>query len=80
MGAIPLRPMRTERVELSASDILTPKELAARLKVKVNWIYESSRARGRFGGKPLPVLRVGKYLRFCWPDVVEWLRAGNGGK
>jgi hypothetical protein len=33
-----------------------------------------SRSRGRNGGKPLPVLRCGRYLRFCWPDVCDWLR------
>lgn len=64
---------------LDATDILTPAELAERLKVKVSWVYESTRGRGRFGGPPLPVLKCGKYLRFSWPDVVEWLRA-HGGK
>jgi hypothetical protein len=63
---------------LEAKDILTPAQLAKRLQVKVSWIYESTRGRGRFGGPPLPVLRVGKYLRFSWPDVVEWLRANRG--
>lgn len=64
---------------LEAKDILTPAQLAKRLQVKVSWIYESTRGRGRFGGPPLPVLRAGKYLRFSWPDVIEWLRK-NGSK
>ena len=80
MSAIsPMRTMRTESTTLQASDILTPRQLAERLQVKISWVYESTRGRGRFGGTPLPVLKVGKYLRFCWPDVVEWLRS-NGGK
>lgn len=60
---------------LDEKDILTPEELARRLKVPVGWIYEKSRARGKHGGKPLPVLRVGRYLRFIWPEVLEWMRA-----
>ena len=59
---------------LNPQDILTPDELAERLKVGVGWVYEKSRSRGRNGSKPLPCLRMGRYLRFCWPDVCEWLR------
>jgi hypothetical protein len=62
---------------LEAKDILTVAELAKRLKVPSSWVYEKSRSRGQFNGTPLPCLRVGKYLRFSWPDVVEWLRS-NG--
>jgi hypothetical protein len=62
---------------LEAKDILTVAELAKRLKVPISWVYEKSRSRGQFNGPPLPCLRVGKYLRFAWPDVVEWLRS-NG--
>jgi len=61
---------------ITAGDILTPKELSKRLKVKPSWIYEKSRARGKHG-KPLPVLRCGRYLRFCWPDIVKWLRESS---
>jgi hypothetical protein len=59
---------------LRAEDILTPQELAERLKVPLGWIYEKSRARGKHNGTPLPCLRMGRYLRFSWPDVVAWLR------
>ena len=68
--------METKKA-LEPQDILTPAELAKRLKVSVNWIYEKSRSRGQFNGTPLPCLRVGRYLRFAWPDVVAWMRAGN---
>ena len=54
---------------LRAEDILTPEQLARRLKVGVSWIYEKSRASGKHNGKPLPVLRCGRYLRFYWPAV-----------
>jgi excisionase family DNA binding protein len=50
--------------------ILTPQELADRLKVPVSWIYEKTRSRSR---DPLPVIRLGRYMRFDWPDIVEWI-------
>jgi hypothetical protein len=59
---------------LSPENILTVGQLAERLKVRPNWVYEMSRKRGRRGAKPLPCLRVGRYLRFYWPDVCDWLR------
>lgn len=59
---------------LDHNEILTPEQLAERLQVGVNWVYEKSRSRGDHSSKPLPVLRCGRYLRFYWPDVCEWLR------
>jgi len=59
---------------MKSEDILTPDQLAERLQVSVNWVYEKSRSRGKHTGKPLPVLRCGRYLRFYWRDVCEWLR------
>lgn len=59
---------------LDAKDILTPAELAKRLKVGIGWVYAKSRGRGKRGAPPMPCLRVGRYLRFAWPDVVEWMR------
>lgn len=61
---------------ISPSDILTPQELAERLKVDVGWVYEKTRTNGT-RGNPLPVLRAGRYLRFCWPDVCAWLRSNQ---
>jgi predicted DNA-binding transcriptional regulator AlpA len=62
---------------MQAEDILTPEQLAERLQVSVNWVYEKSRSRGAHNSTPLPVLRCGRYLRFYWPDVCEWLRDGE---
>ena len=59
---------------MESGDILTPDQLAGRLQVSVNWVYEKSRRRGKHSGEPLPVLRCGRYLRFYWPDVCAWLR------
>lgn len=52
--------------------ILTLSELAERLKVSERWIYEKSRRRCQ---DPLPVIRIGRYLRFHWLDVSAWMRA-----
>lgn len=57
---------------INPADILTPEELSARLKMSVDWIYNKSRKSGSHKN-PLPVLRCGRYLRFSWPDVCEWL-------
>lgn len=62
---------------MESGDILTPNQLAARLQVGVNWVYEKCRSRGKHSGEPLPVLRCGRYLRFYWPDVCAWLRGGK---
>ena len=59
---------------LDAADILTPQQLAARLQVKVSWVFERTRQRSKARGEvPLPFIRMGKYLRFHWPSVTAWL-------
>jgi len=70
---------RTKRGLLNTSprlrpeDILTPEEVAARLKVPESWVYEKTRARCR---NPMPCLRLGRYIRFDWNAVINWLSAG----
>ena len=56
---------------LRPEDILTPEELATRLKVRKSWVYEHTRSRN--GREPLPRLNMGRYLRFDWAKAVEWL-------
>jgi hypothetical protein len=45
--------------------LLTPSELAMRLRVQLSWIYTHA--------DDLGVLYVGKYLRFRWRTVLERL-------
>lgn len=67
-----------EQNALDPKDILTPNELAKRLKVGVGWVYEKSRSRGQHTSrKPIPCLRMGRYLRFYWPAVCAWMRNGS---
>jgi excisionase family DNA binding protein len=77
--AIGDQPVLTDRVSLHFShisptlkseDILTPEEVAARLKVPPSWVYEKTRARCR---NPIPCLRLGRYVRFDWNAVIKWL-------
>jgi predicted DNA-binding transcriptional regulator AlpA len=55
--------------------ILTLAELAERLKVSERWVYEKSRRRST---NPLPTMRIGRYLRFDWLEVSDWLRNQSG--
>jgi excisionase family DNA binding protein len=52
------------------NDLLTPDEVATRLKVRKSWVFEKTRRRSQ---DPLPCLRIGRYIRFNWPDVEQWL-------
>lgn len=58
----------------TAGVLLTPEELAARLAVPPSWIREKTRERARVRDKdPLPFVRLGKYVRFRWTDVENWI-------
>ena len=59
------------RPSLEPEDILTPEELAARLKVPEAWVFEKTRSRCR---NPIPSLQLGRYVRFDWQAVVSWLQ------
>jgi len=67
--------------QLEARHILTPEELAGRLKVEVSWVYENTRKRASVRKiDPLPNIRMGKYLRFYWPEIEKWLERHQGGQ
>jgi hypothetical protein len=57
--------------ELNPSDLLTPDELAARLKVKQSWIKEQLRERTKIRNKgrpPLPCIRISKHVILSLAD------------
>jgi hypothetical protein len=61
------------RTPISAT-LLTPQQLAERLAVPPSWVREKTRERARVRDKdPLPVVRLGKYVRFDWEAVRAWL-------
>lgn len=54
------------KAELNGNaELLTPEQLADRLKVPVSWVYEQSRQ-----GKT-PTHRIGRYIRFDVREVLE---------
>ena len=57
---------------LDPADIITPDELAARLKVKRGWVYNQLRPTQK---NPLPAIRIGRQLRFSWKAVCAWMHA-----
>ena len=57
--------------------LVTPRELAAILKVPVSWLYQ----RTRLGPAAIPHVKVGKYVRFDPQEVIAFLRSqGQHGK
>jgi excisionase family DNA binding protein len=52
-------------------ELLTVEELAKELKVKPSWVYGETR---KTGPGSIPRLRVGKYIRFNLPRVLDWLK------
>jgi excisionase family DNA binding protein len=59
--------------DINPTDILTPEELAKRLKVPLGWVREKVRARKQGTAPRLPHFKAGKYIRFHWPAVSAWL-------
>ena len=53
---------------------LTIDELADRLKVQKSWLYSRTR---EIGPGTMPRLKLGKYLRFDYQAVMDWLRKQN---
>jgi excisionase family DNA binding protein len=53
--------------------LLDAKELAERLNVPPGWPLEQARAG------TIPHVRLGRYVRFEWEDVAEWLASRKAG-
>ena len=60
---------------IDPSQILTLEEVAERLKVTPRFVYEKTR---RTSPNPIPVMRIGRFLRFHWPEVSDWLSRSGG--
>jgi excisionase family DNA binding protein len=59
-------------------EILTPQQVAERLQLPESWVYEQTRNRASVRvADPLPHMKVGRYLRFKWSDVLAWLERQN---
>ena len=55
--------------------LLTVEEMAEMLKVPKSWVYGQTR---QTGPGAIPRLKVGKYLRFDYQAVMDWLHERNG--
>jgi len=51
--------------------LLTPEELAERLKVPISWVYEQSRQGN------IPTHRIGRYIRFNLHEVLASQQTKN---
>ena len=60
----------------SFEPILTREQVAERLQIKASTVYELARRRS---ARPMPVLKVGKYLRFRWSEIEQWLNECRRG-
>jgi hypothetical protein len=66
--------LHQEESSAPSMEILTPVQLAERLHVKPSWVYEQTRERADVrNADSLPFIKMGRYLRFDWPDVMAWL-------
>jgi len=52
----------------------TIQELAERWRVPLSWLYAKTRQKGE---NCIPLVRMGKYIRFKPDEVDRWLREQN---
>jgi excisionase family DNA binding protein len=52
-----------------SEQLLTADEVAARLAVPVSWVRQATRSGA------MPCLELGRYRRYRWMDVEDWLDA-----
>jgi excisionase family DNA binding protein len=59
---------------MTEANFLTIEEMAETLKVPKSWLYSRTRETGPGA---IPRLKVGKYLRFDYQAVMDWLLKEN---
>lgn len=62
---------KIQHITIPPTNLLTVEELASVLQVPKSWIYDRTRDRTSNG---LPKIKVGKYVRFNLPEVIEWFK------
>jgi len=70
--------LATTSAPIDPADLLTAEQLAERLQVPKSWVFEQTRRRAAVRNKArnrrqLPCIPLGKYLRFSWRQVCEWM-------
>ena len=61
-----------DRSQFKNPGLMTVDEVAVKLRVKRSWVYAHA--------DDLGVFRLGKYLRFSWPRVLDHLAGGPSGQ
>lgn len=69
-GKSGVEPLPLPTASASFEPILTIEDVAQRLSIEPRTVYELT-CRG--AKRPLPLLRVGKFLRFRWSHIEKWL-------
>ena len=78
MPTKPEQPTSVPAIAVVPLEILTPQQVAERLQLPESWVYEQTRNRAAIRvADPLPHMKVGRYLRFKWSDVLAWLERQN---
>jgi predicted DNA-binding transcriptional regulator AlpA len=54
---------------ISGSVVLTPKEVARRLKVSLSWL-----AKARMRGDGPPFIKLGKAIRYPEAGLIQWMK------
>ena len=55
-------------------ELITVEELADRLKVHKSWVYGKTMEKGP---DAIPRIQTGKYIRFEYDRVIEWLESST---
>ena len=68
-----ITPISRIDVAPSHEELLTPEELATKLKVSKSTVFELTRKRTAGSRLPMPKLKVGKFVRFRYSEVITWM-------
>jgi len=72
MGGSSIPPDEEAPIAESDSDsLLTIDEICRKLKIKKSFLYSPCRRKGQ---NAVPVIRIGKYLRYDYQAVKEWIK------
>ena len=68
---------KTKELAMIEKELLTPTEMAQKLKVKVSWLYRQTM---RTGDGAIPRIKMKKYLRFEPEKVFQWIENQNAAQ
>jgi len=61
-----------KKVTGEMESLLTVDELAAKVKIPKSFFYAPCR---RKGPDAIPAYRIGKYIRYSFPEVMKWIES-----